>query len=306
MKEYKTPPDRLYDLVVSKDELENGCVNDDTFLEYAEKFLGEPNDTGGNNSTLQNFFGLQTVSDKVCADCIEAILGTCVKTIGVERTFKVLEMLEILPRQTDIDISKILHNKQRPSRSREFSNDDIDRFLVNHEKIENAIGYRFNDRAYLLEALTHSSFTTGRLTDCYQRLEFLGDAVLDFLVTAYIIERCPNLDPGRLTDLRSALVNNVTLACLCVRYNIHEHILYQNEWLSEVIARFVKYQNEHDHEVNDHVELLMAETDVEAKMADYVDVPKALGDVFEAIIAAIFLDSGNDLEVRFETFTVLS
>lgn len=230
-------------------------------------------------------------------DCIEAILGTCVKTVGIERTFKVLEMLEILPR-TEFDITRLLQNKLRSPRIRtDISNEDVDYFLVNHRKLETAIGYTFNDRAYLLQALTHPTYPTNRVTGCYQQLEFLGDAVLDFLITAYIAERCPDMDPGQLTDLRSALVNNVTLACLCVQYNIHVHILYQNVQLSEAIGRFVDFQQKHENDVIDHVELLFEEADVEAKMADYTDVPKTLGDVFEAIIGGIFLDSGNDLEV---------
>lgn len=106
------------------------------------------------------------------------------------------------------------------------------------------------------------------------------------------------MNPGQITDLRSALVNNATLACLCVRYNIHVHILYQNALLNETIKRFVDFQQKENHQVCDHVELLMQESDVDCNMAEYTDIPKALGDVFEAIIGGIFLDSGNDLEVH--------
>lgn len=298
MIEFQIRPDLLYELKINNDELENGCPSDEKFLEFVRKFLNE-SEHSGEDTSMQNFLGLQTMSDKMCADCIEAILGTCVKTIGIERTFKVLEMLDILPRHTDIDVTQMLQNELRSPRIRtDISNDDVDYFLVNHTKLEDAIGYKFNDRAYLLQALTHPTYPTNRVTGCYQQLEFLGDAVLDFLVTAYITERCPNMDPGQLTDLRSALVNNVTLACLCVRYNIHVHILYQNVALSEAIGRFVDFQNKHNHDVTDHVELLMEEADIEAKIADYTDVPKTLGDVFEAIVGGIFLDSGNDLEVN--------
>lgn len=296
MREYEIKPDLLYDLAITEDELEDGHPSDEKIFDFVQKFLNVL-ESSGEATTMQNFLGLQSISDKTCADCIEAILGTCVKTVGIERTFKVLEMFEIVPR-TGNDITKMLQKKLRSPRIRtNISNDEVDYFLVNHKILEKSIGYTFNERAYLLQALTHPSYPTNRITGCYQQLEFLGDAVLDMLITAYITERCPCMDPGQLTDLRSALVNNATLACLCVRYNIHTHILYQNALLSETIGRFVDFQHKINHKITDHVELLMSESDVDCRMAEFTDIPKALGDVFEAIIGGIFLDSGNDLEV---------
>lgn len=278
MRESKTNPDLLYQLHISEDEMERGSLSEEKFDEFKQRFLIET-ENSGEDSTMLNFLGLQRMSDKTCADCIEAILGTCVKTVGIERTFKVLEMLEIIPRDGQ-DITKMLQVNLRSPRIRTcISNDEVDSFLVNHRRLEQSIGYTFKDRAYLLQALTHPSYATNRVTGCYQQLEFLGDAVLDFLITSYITERCVTMDPGQLTDLRSALVNNVTLACLCVRYNIHSHILYQNAVLSETIIRFVDFQHKHNNEVTDHVELLMEETDVSCKMAEYTDVPKTLGDI---------------------------
>lgn len=298
MAELKLKPDRLYYLAVAKNELENGRPSDETFYEFAQQYFTSEH-IGEDNSSMQNFLGLQRVSDKTCADCIEAILGTCVKSIGIERTFKVLEMFDILP-HADTDITKMLYNELRSPRLRTaISKDDIDNSLVSPNALEEKIGYRFNDRAYLLQALTHATYPSSRATGCYEQLEFLGDAVLDFLITAYITEQCPNMDPGQLTDLRSALVNNATLACLCVRFNIHEHILYESESLDKAIRRFADFQHIHGNEVTDHIELLFERSDVEPNMAECVDVPKTLGDVFEAIIGSIFLDSGNDLKVNF-------
>lgn len=302
MKELNIKPDLLFKLEVHGDEHEKGELNNETCADYVQKFSQDSN-VGGDDSSMQNFLGMQRISDKTCADSVEAILGTCVKTIGIERTFKVLEMFEILPRNHNVSIAHMLGNKLRSPRIRTNIRDhEVDDFLANRQKLETSIGYTFKDRAYLLQALTHPSYPTNRVTGCYQQLEFLGDAVLDFLITAYISERCPNMDPGQLTDLRSALVNNVTLACLCVRFNIHTHILSQNAMLTESINRFVEFQRKHNHQVTDHVELLMEEKDVQCKMAEYTDVPKTLGDVFEAIIGGIFLDSGNDLEVSTNIF----
>lgn len=297
MREINASPQTLYKLDVSSEEFFHGELTTENLGTFFQHFLSNSNLLGeGVESSMQNFLGLQRVADKTAADCVEAILGACIKSIGIQRTFKVLEYFNILPKRTNsTDIARMLDVKLQSPRIRtNISDKDVDEFLTNYQKLQENIGYEFKDRAYLLQALTHPSYPTNRITGCYQQLEFLGDAVLDFLISAYIFERCPEMDPGKLTDLRSALVNNVTLACLCVRYNIHLYILAQNAALTESIARFTEFQAKHKHEVTDHVQLLMEEGE-SPKMAEYVEVPKTLGDIFEALIGGIFLDSGNDL-----------
>lgn len=71
--------------------------------------------------------------------------------------------------------------------------------------------YQFRDRSFLLESLTHCSYSQNRITNAYERLEFLGDAVIDYLVTCYLVSNFPRKSPGQITDLRMALVNNNTL-----------------------------------------------------------------------------------------------
>lgn len=75
----------------------------------------------------------------------------------------------------------------------------------------------------------------------------------DFLLTVYIYENCGNLSPGELTDLRSALVNNITFACLTVRYGLHTALLQHSPKLFEIIDRFVKFQEQRNHVVDDEV-----------------------------------------------------
>ena len=72
------------------------------------------------------------------------------------------------------------------------------------ERVEEILGYKFRERSFLLQvslhygvfgnsatvqALTHASYSSNQLTESYERLEFLGDAVLDYLVTACIFTR---------------------------------------------------------------------------------------------------------------------
>jgi endoribonuclease Dicer len=61
---------------------------------------------------------------------------------------------------------------------------ELNRLLDGYEVFERRISYKFRDRSYLLQSLTHASYSPNRLTDCYQRLEFLGDAVLGNTFTA--------------------------------------------------------------------------------------------------------------------------
>ena len=81
--------------------------------------------------------------------------------------------------------------------------------------LEERMGVQFSDYELLRRALTHRSYVNenpeANLKD-NERLEFLGDAVLDFVVGAYLYERFPEMDEGGLTALRAALVRTKTLA----------------------------------------------------------------------------------------------
>jgi len=81
--------------------------------------------------------------------------------------------------------------------------------------LEEKLGFQFENRSVLMRALTHRSYLNENpemsLED-NERLEFLGDAVLDFLVGAYLYHRFPEMDEGDLTSLRAALVRAHTLA----------------------------------------------------------------------------------------------
>lgn len=82
-------------------------------------------------------------------------------------------------------------------------------------ELENNLNVHFKDYSLLARALTHRSYLNenpdAALED-NERLEFLGDAVLDFIVGAYLYHRFPEMDEGELTSLRAALVRARTLA----------------------------------------------------------------------------------------------
>lgn len=85
------------------------------------------------------------------------------------------------------------------------------------EEFEKIIGYSFNNKELIKEALTHSSYANEhRLTDIgnNERLEFLGDAVLEILISEYLFNQYPNEPEGYLTKMRASIVCEPTLA-LC-------------------------------------------------------------------------------------------
>uniref|UniRef100_A0ABI7YPT5 ribonuclease III n=1 Tax=Felis catus TaxID=9685 RepID=A0ABI7YPT5_FELCA len=129
-----------------------------------------------------------------------------------------------------------------------FDHPDADKTL-NHlisgfENFEKKINYRFKNKAYLLQAFTHASYHYNTITDCYQRLEFLGDAILDYLITKHLYEDPRQHSPGVLTDLRSALVNNTIFASLAVKYDYHKYFKAVSPELFHVIDDFVQFQLE--------------------------------------------------------------
>jgi ribonuclease III len=79
--------------------------------------------------------------------------------------------------------------------------------MQNRERLETAIGYSFQDSRLLERALTHRSHAKDGATEDNERLEFLGDAVLELAVSEILMESYPDYPEGRLTKIRSQLVS---------------------------------------------------------------------------------------------------
>lgn len=74
-----------------------------------------------------------------------------------------------------------------------------------------------------------------------QRLEFLGDSVLDILITRHLYQSYEDVDPGELTDLRSASVNNENFAQVAVRRNLQQHLQHSSGLLLSQITEYVAF-----------------------------------------------------------------
>ena len=144
------------------------------------------------------------ISDKAIADSVEAIIGAYLITSGPKAALQIMSWfgLKVLPRVKCEDGSEILISI--PQIPRLVINDPLklSQLLDGYASFEACIGYKFKEPAYLLQAFTHASYVYNTLTDCYQRLEFLGDAILDYVITRHLYEDKKRHSPGELTDLR--------------------------------------------------------------------------------------------------------
>ena len=88
------------------------------------------------------------------------------------------------------------------------------------EQLQQKLGYVFKNSSLLKQALTHKSF--GR--DNYERLEFVGDGILDYVIAFNLFQKYQHLPEGELSKMRSALVNQDTLKELAIGLDIGKHL----------------------------------------------------------------------------------
>lgn len=134
--------------------------------------------------------------------------------------------------------------------------------------LEERIGYRFRDEALLKQALTHSSFTNEQRINKsgnYERLEFLGDAVLELVSSEFLYREYPEVPEGELTKRRAAMVCEPSLA-FCAR----------------------------DLELGEFMRLGRGEESTGGRHRDSIT-----SDAMEAVIGAIYLDGGMDCAKAF-------
>lgn len=138
----------------------------------------------------------------------------------------------------------------------------------NLHAFEEKVGIVFSNKKLLKEAFTHRSYINENRNCGWphnERLEFLGDAVLELVVTDYLFGKYPEETEGELTSYRAALVNTQSISEGANMWDMNEHLL-----------------------------LSKGEAKDEGKARQYI-----LADTFEAVIGAIYLDKGYEVAQEF-------
>ena len=126
-----------------------------------------------------------------------------------------------------------------------------------YKELEKCLDYEFKNKNLIIEALTHKSFKKAYNNE---RLEFLGDAVLNLVVGEYLFKKFPNSPEGDLSKIRASLVNEKGFMKLAKSINLGEYIY-------------------------------MSEAEIKN---DGKNKPSILSDAFEAVMGAIYLEAGID------------
>ncbi|MGN0650184.1 MAG: ribonuclease III [Oscillospiraceae bacterium] len=131
--------------------------------------------------------------------------------------------------------------------------------------LQKKIGYTFKNQKYLEQAMTHSSYSNGKNNGSNERLEFLGDSVLQITVSQYLFTNMTEVPEGGLTKLRASIVCENSLYSFSKRIDLGRYILLGKG----------------------------------EEMTGGRERRSILADAFEALIAAIFLDGGMDEAQKF-------
>jgi len=129
--------------------------------------------------------------------------------------------------------------------------------------LESTLGFSFKDPSLLRQALVHLSYCNENGLEAgasYERLEFLGDAVLELAVSTELYRRFPDADEGELTKTRSSLVRRETLAKIARRIDLGSYLF---------VGKGVESSNGREQD-------------------------SVLAAAFEALIAAVYIDQGNE------------
>ncbi|KAJ0241647.1 Endoribonuclease Dicer 3 [Hirschfeldia incana] len=220
-----------------------------------------------------------TVSKSV-SDCAEALIGAYYVSGGLDGALHMLKWLGVV----DVGFDGELVNEAISRVSlRCYVPKDGDELT----ELERKIGREFSWKFLLKEAITHSSVHESY---SYERLEFLGDSVLDFLITRHLFNTYEKTGPGEMTDLRSACVNNENFAQVAVKHSLHTHLQRSATVLETQIKEYL---------------MSFSKPDGTGRTIPSIQGPKALGDLVESIAGALLIDTRLDLEEVLRVFEPL-
>lgn len=158
--------------------------------------------------------------------------------------------------------------------------------------------YKFRHPRLLCSAFTHPSYprSYNENIPSYQRLEFLGDALLDMACINFLFHKFPSKDPQWLTEHKMAMVSNMFLGALCVKLGFNQHLqVFNHNFMKQIEEYIVEITEARDQAEKEAIEAGKSPDDCSPDYWMSVrQPPKCLPDMVEAYVGAVFVDSEYD------------
>ncbi|KAL7748310.1 Dicer-like protein 1 [Sorochytrium milnesiophthora] len=263
---------------------------------------------------IEWYYGItktQYVGKKTLADIVEAIIGASFIDYGEEAAYKTfLYFLEDVAQKypTIEALYTTVINQYADDAERESTH--VEKFPIapglDVQQLGRCIGYQFRSYSLGAEALTHPSYIP---YSSYERLEWLGDAIVQIMAVNYIYRNYPGQTPYQYTEMRAVATSNMFMSMVAVHLGMHRVLACKNHLLAKAIDKFAQDLDTlgitpekpwldtpgrgDNGEVQYYRTIPIANI---SSLWEKLAPPKALGDLMESVIAAVWIDSGCDTE----------
>lgn len=299
-----------------------------TGAKWSPRYTNSSDDNCNNSKPNSSSSSEKVLSTKVLADVVEALIGAAYVEGSYDKAMKCINAfgLDVVLKPIKVRAASLFNKAGKAPPVR----------IAYLQGLQNLLRYKFKHQSLLLEAITHPSSELS--SPSYQRLEFLGDAVLDMLVVDELFQNPKNLPPASMHLYKSSVVNGGILAFLSMTCSTDEEIPTVEEshglfnvknvgqqaciWdyvqLShpEMIKARKRFLAQYERSRLQILEMLTHDgrypwAEIALLEADINGKCKLFADMFEAIVGAVYVDSGGDFTVvralveRFDIFRVL-
>ncbi|KAF0991037.1 hypothetical protein HZS_5115 [Henneguya salminicola] len=250
----------------------------------------------------------QNIPEKAIADVVESLVGCCLISSNIKQVYEFLKTLNIM---NDITMSNTYHSFDillESFKNLNFSYSKIDEIILDINCVEKIINYDFKNKNIIAQAITHSSAIIDRFQQSYERLEFIGDTIIGFLILLYLYLsheewKYNSLSPYVISHLQHALVNNKLLGIISAKNGFIKCLQCRSYDLHLALSRFMNSVESVENSNIVEIPFLglickpqKIHGSIKCSMSiETLPFPKPAGDLLESIIGAVFVDTGCNM-----------
>ncbi|KAK4492795.1 hypothetical protein RD792_000117 [Penstemon davidsonii] len=223
---------------------------------------------------------------EVASDLLKPIITPeMLQTNPVKKLFEICQKYKLKVKLVDLwseeGTYKVFVNNQLRGKE---NNEEEEKYSQEKrvKAIKDITGYEFKDPILLQQAFTHHSYEDQNCSS-NERLEYIGDSVLNFLISKEHFLMYPDLDPGKLTRLRSVNVDTEKLARVSFKHELYKFLRHNKPLLAGQINEFRD-----------------AIVEYPLHSSGLIDAPKVLADIVESLVGAIYIDSNFSMDTTWK------